>query len=134
MKWSLLMFKLAIIGVLTSMVVITASANDNDAVRQRMAQRLEVVSQLKRAKVVGENNRGYLEFLHPETQSHKEIVAAENADRRLVYEAIARRTDGATAETVGQVRARSIAEQSAAGIMVQTAAGQWRETVAKQPQ
>ena len=53
-----------------------------------------------------------------------EVVAAENADRLAVYEAIARKT-GSSVAAVGGARAKQIASGSKAGVWVQGEDGSW---------
>jgi uncharacterized protein YdbL (DUF1318 family) len=97
------------------------SAQDLDAVRSRMEQRIETIDALKKQGVAGENNRGVLEV---RAGDDKGAVAAENADRTLVYAAIAVRT-GSSPEAVGRARARQIANASAPGVWVQNEKGEW---------
>jgi uncharacterized protein YdbL (DUF1318 family) len=91
-----------------------------------MKTRLDKVEALKLAKTVGENKDGYLEVLGEVDADGKATVEAENADRKLVYEAIAAKT-GATAEAVGQSRAKTISKTAAAGVMLQAPDGTWYE-------
>ena len=55
---------------------------------------------------------------------HKQIVAAENKDRREVYKAIAAKA-GTRIEVVGKRRAIQIAEKAGPGEWLQRADGQW---------
>jgi len=113
-------------GFLALAVLLTApavGAQDMDAVRQRMAERLPRVDALKVAGALGENNAGYL-AVREATAEVEALAAAENQDRRLVYAEIARRT-GADPQGVGQARARQIAAQSAPGIWLQRPDGEW---------
>lgn len=99
------------------------SAQNMDAVRQRMVERLPQIDAQKVAGTLGENNGGYLTVRESSTAAGA-LAAAENQDRRLVYAEIARRT-GATGEAVGQARARQIVAQSAPGIWLQRPDGEW---------
>jgi uncharacterized protein len=90
--------------------------------KERMAARLPVIDDLKARGIVGENNQGYLEFVGPPEKA--EVVAAENADRRQVYIAIARQT-GASPEAVGRQRAAQIARKSMPGVHLQKPDGTW---------
>jgi len=90
--------------------------------KERMAARLPVIDDLKARGIVGENNQGYLEFVGPPERA--EVVAAENADRREVYAAIARQT-GASPEAVGRQRATQIAQKSMPGVRLQKPDGTW---------
>lgn len=100
---------------------LVSHAQDLDALRSRMEQRVSQIDALKTAGVLGENNRGFLEVRSGDDRG---IAAAENADRAAVYAALAQRT-GATAEAVGRARARQIAAASAKGVWVQAENGQW---------
>ena len=91
-------------------------------VKERMAARLTVIDDLKARGVVGENNQGYLEFVGP--QEKADVVAAENADRAVVYAAIAKQT-GTRPEVVAQRRALQIAQNSLAGVRLQRPDGTW---------
>ncbi|MUM77758.1 DUF1318 domain-containing protein [Pseudodesulfovibrio sp. F-1] len=91
-------------------------------IKERMLERLPAVTSLLAEGVVGENNRGFLEFRGPE--KHAEVVGAENADRTQVYAAIARQT-GSSADLVGQRRADHIARQAPAGTWLQDPSGTW---------
>ena len=103
---------------------VTAHAQDMNAVRQRMEQRLSSLDALKDKGLVGENNRGYLEARGALSPADSSAVAAENADRGVVYGAIARQT-GSTSEQVGRARAQTLVEMSKAGVWVQRATGEW---------
>ena len=54
------------------------------------------------------------------------VIDAENADRKVVYEAIAQKT-GATADLVGKQRAKQLAEQAAAGEYIMDENGTWKK-------
>lgn len=95
-----------------------------DAVRVRMEKRLPAINAMKQRQEIGENNRGYLDVL--KAGADADAVAAENADRKRVYEGIAE-TTGTSADVVGRQRARQIAERSAPGIMLQDQRGNWYE-------
>lgn len=102
----------------------TVSVLYADSIKERMRQRLPVISSLKAQGIVGENNQGYLEFKGPAAQA--DLVEAENNDRRTVYAAIARQQK-TTPQKVGTLRARQIAEIAAPGTWVQDANGTWRK-------
>jgi uncharacterized protein YdbL (DUF1318 family) len=108
-----------IAAVCMLLAALPAGAQD---VKARMAARLPVIDDLKARGIVGENNQGYLEFVA--TPEKAEVVAAENADRRLVYSAIAKQT-GTSPEVVGQRRAIQIAQQSRSGLRLQKPDGTW---------
>ncbi len=98
-----------------------AQAEDLGAVRARMEKRISTIDSLKTSGVLGENNRGFLEVRTGDDQG---VAGAENADRAVVYEALAQKT-GVTAESVGRARAKKIEASSASGVWVQADNGEW---------
>lgn len=117
LRWLFVTLTVALFGTLA------VQAQDLNAVRARMAQRLPQLDALKASGAVGEDNRGYV-AVREARDNASEIVPAENADRRVVYEGIAKQT-GSTADAVGKARARQIASQSAAGVWLQGEDGSW---------
>jgi uncharacterized protein len=109
---------LAILGILFA----AGTLNAGD-IKARMLERLPVIVDLKARGVVGENNQGYLEMLKGQTEK-QDLVAAENLDRRTVYEQIARQTN-TNVQVVGQRRALQIAERASAGEWLQDTNGNW---------
>lgn len=93
--------------------------------RQRMAQRLSQVDELKAKGAVGENNRGLLE-VRDGGGNAASVVAEENRDREAVYALIAKET-GSNADAVGRARAKQIAAASKAGVWVQDESGAWKK-------
>jgi uncharacterized protein len=93
-------------------------------IKARMQQRLPTIVQLKSEGVIGENNGGYLEFVPGATQKMASIVAEENRDREMVYDAIAKQQN-TTAELVGKRRAIQIAQRAGAGEWLQDNSGKW---------
>ena len=98
----------------------TAFADD---IKARMKNRLPVIKKLKIEGIVGEDNKGYLQFVGG-NKAKADVVAAENKDRKTVYTAIAKQ-QGTTAELVGKRRALQIAQKAAPGEWVQDAGGNW---------
>ncbi len=92
------------------------------SIKERMKERAPVVASLRAQGVVGENNQGFLEFRGPQSQAA--VVQAENADRALVYKAIAKKT-GTTPGVVGQRRAAQIVQQVPTGTWLQNPGGKW---------
>jgi len=111
-----------ILITVAALLVLAASPAGAQDVKARMAARLAVIDDLKARGIVGENSQGYLEFVS--APEKPDVVAAENADRREVYAAIARQT-GTGAEVVGQRRAMQIAQQSRSGVRLQKSDGTW---------
>lgn len=101
-----------------------ATAQDAQALKKRMLDRLPVIDELRATQVVGENNAGYLAVLSADASNAKAIVDEENADRKAVYQIIANQTGG-TVEAVGKSRAKQIREQAKPGTMIQSEDGSW---------
>ena len=93
-------------------------------IKARMQERLPTIVQLKSEGVIGENNKGYLEFVPGAAQKMDNIVAEENRDREMVYDAIAKQQN-TTADLVGQRRAIQIGQRAAAGEWLQDNSGKW---------
>jgi uncharacterized protein len=93
-------------------------------IKARMQQRLPTIVQLKSDGIVGENNQGYLEFVPGAAQKMDNIVAEENSDRKMVYEAIAKQQN-TSADLVGRRRAIQIGQRAAAGEWLQNDSGKW---------
>jgi len=96
-------------------------AQDLGEIRARMEQRISKIDALKTEGVVGENNRGFLEVRSGDDQG---VAAAENADRAVVYDALAKKT-GVSSDSVGKARAKKISDLSAPGVWVQAEDGKW---------
>jgi uncharacterized protein len=94
-------------------------------IKERMKERLPVITALKAQGLVGEDNRGLLKFLKAE-KPHRDVIDAENNDRLAVYKIIAERQN-ATPDLVGRQRAAQIAGNSASGTWVQDPGGKWRK-------
>ena len=92
-------------------------------IQARMIARLPAIKDLKDRGLVGENNKGFLEFIGQQKEK-QEVVTAENQDRQQVYEAIAKQ-QGTTVELVGQHRAIQIADKALPGEWLQDSNGKW---------
>jgi uncharacterized protein YdbL (DUF1318 family) len=123
MKFSLLRFVTLAFAFVLGIAAVTALAEDLGSVKARMNQRLAQLDQFKSSGAVGENNRGFVE-VRGGSGDASSVVSAENADREVVYAAIAKQTS-ATAEQVGRARARQIAAASAKGVWLQKDDGSW---------
>jgi uncharacterized protein len=82
-----------------------------------------VIDRLKAAEQVGEANTGLL-AARAEGAEVVQVVAAENADRRIVFEETAKRT-GSGADAVGKAFARQLAAASGPGVWLQREDGTW---------
>ncbi len=92
-------------------------------IKTRFKERLPIILDLKAQGIIGETNQGYLDFVGAE-RKRQDIVEAENRDRRIVYEEIAKQQN-TTVEKVGQRRALQLRDLAAPGHFVQDNAGNW---------
>ena len=116
---------IAILPVFILGILITNAYSSSKAIKQRMIERLPVIKSLKDQGIVGENNKGYLEFVGQKKEK-ADVIKAENKDRKLVYDAIAKQ-QGTTAEVVGKHRAIQIANKTQPGEWLQDAKGKWHQ-------
>ena len=112
-----------VLGLFLGFAAVASAADDLNAVKSRMAERLAQIDKLKAQGVVGENNRGMMELRGGNVDAG-DAVAAENRDRGIVYAEIARQT-GTSVEQVARHRARQIASSSAPGVWLQKDDGSW---------
>jgi hypothetical protein len=112
---------LTVFCLLTAAAVVLAG--DAEAIKTRMLERLPVINDYKTQGIVGENNKGFLQVMGIDGE-WTQVVAAENNDRKMVYQAIAAKT-GAPVEAVGVRRALQIRESAAPGTWIQTDDGKW---------
>ena len=88
-----------------------------------MAARIPAINSLMDQGVIGENNKGFLEF-RSSSRPQQDVVNGENKDRAAVYQAIAKK-QGATAALVGQRRAKMIVQKGKKGRWYQKPDGSW---------
>ncbi len=120
----------------------TAAVSDQkqqvlDAVQNRKFNK-DDIDELKRDKVVGENNQGFLEILPLDRYQHDleykalvdRLVAEENRDRQVIYERVLAVNESASEagqSKVSEIFAKLNFDNSEPGTMVQTAEGKWVE-------
>ena len=114
---------IAILPVFILGILITNAYSSSKAIKQRMIERLPVIKSLKDQGIIGENNKGYLEFVG-QKKERADVIEAENKDRKLVYGAIAKQ-QGTTVEVVGKHRAIQIGKKAQPGEWLQDANGKW---------
>jgi len=112
---------LAVISLASLSVAVFAQ----DDIKQRMIDRKPTIDKMKEKGVIGENNKGYLEFVGNARES-EDVINAENADRRTVYQAIAKKNNESI-EVVQKGRAVQIAERAKAGEWLQDENGKWHK-------
>jgi|ETNmetMinimDraft_22_1059887.scaffolds.fasta_scaffold00186_18 uncharacterized protein YdbL (DUF1318 family) len=98
--------------------------NDENAIKQRILQRVSAVDSLKIEGLVGENNKGLLEQRAMLSPPQTKTMNEENADRKALYAILAKRL-GLSVTVVGQGRAESIRKKSASGVWIQEPSGKW---------
>lgn len=91
---------------------------------ERMKERLSDVDALKASGKFGEDNMGYLAGRAALSSEEEELLNAENRDRRLVYQHVAR-SSRQSVEEVGRQRAARIAELAREGVWLQNRRGEW---------
>lgn len=101
----------------------SASNGHSASIKEDMATRIPAIDALKDQGIVGDNNKGLLEY-RSDNKPQQELVNAENRDRSAVYEAIGK-SEGAAATPVAERRAKKIAESGASGHWLQKADGTW---------
>ena len=92
------------------------------SIKERMAGRIPAITSLKDSGVVGENNKGYLEFRA--AKKSEKLIQDENKDRGIVYKAIAKK-QGVSADLVGTRRAKMISQKGKAGQWFQKNDSSW---------
>jgi hypothetical protein len=105
------------------LVCLLATSASGAGIKERMKERLPVIVSLKSQGVIGENNKGFLEY-RTSRRPQETVVNAENKDRSLVYAAIARKQN-VSPVIVGQRRALQIARKADPGEWLQDPSGKW---------
>lgn len=95
---------------------------------QDRQSRYAQIQELKRQGVIGENNKGYVTDLQNNTQAAA-LTAAENRDRRVIYENLATQNQlgGNGLLEVQRAFAEVQRDKAAPGDRVQSAKGQWEK-------
>jgi uncharacterized protein YdbL (DUF1318 family) len=118
----LLRFPLLVAFLLSA--VLSAQGANLGEVKHAMKERQPAIEALWASGKIGENNKGFVEARAELNEAQKNLVRAENADRKIVYQAIAGSTQ-ATPEQVGVQRALQISKRAAKGLWLQDAEGKW---------
>lgn len=105
------------------LAVSVAHADPAAAAKAGMRQRVAAIDALKAAGAVGEANTGLLAVRTPGAEA-EQVVAAENADRAVIFGELAKRTGGTPADA-GKIFARQIATASKPGVWIQREDGGW---------
>jgi len=105
-------------------VAVMGVVGAQEDITSRMEARLPVIDALKAKGVIGENNKGYLAFRGPRTQT--DVVNAENTDRAALFKRIATQ-QGTTPDLVGHRFALKFRNLTRGGEWYQDDAGNWRK-------
>lgn len=99
--------------------------SEREKTRIRFSERRPAIDHWKTKGIVGEAPSGYLAFVEESAdETVQALVKAENADRKLVYTAIAEK-ESTTPELVGRLRAERIADRAQPGDYLMNAQGEW---------
>ncbi len=112
-----------IISCLLLVFCLTCVSSFAEGIKSRMIKRLPDIKELKAKGVIGENNKGYLEFTG-KNRKKQDVVDAENRDRKKIYEAIAKQQK-TKLEIVEKHRAVQIEKKATKGEWLQDANGKW---------
>lgn len=116
---------LVLIGTL--LLPLTAQAAPSaQTIKANMKKRLPAITALLESGALGEAATGFLAIRGELSAADKSLVAAENADRKLIYEAIARK-EQASAQLVGERRAKQIFDRAKPGTWLQDEKGNWKQ-------
>ncbi len=110
-------------AALVSVPAIVAHASTFEAATAAMRERVPALDRAKAAGAVGEANTGLVAVRTPSPEIQA-LVAAENADRAVVFAELARR-NGGTAEAAAREFARQMARASKPGVWLQREDGTW---------
>jgi len=104
-------------------IFLIGSMSRAEDIKSRMLNRKPVIDALKDQGIIGENNKGFLEFIG-DRKEKEQVVHAENMDRQTVYNEIAGQQN-TSPELVGKRRAMQLEEMSETGRWVQSQEGKW---------
>ena len=104
-------------------LVISSQIACATGIKDRMKQRLPAIADLKTKGIIGENNRGYLGFVASD-RAQKDVIAAENKDRKMVYTYFAKQQK-TTLDNVEGIQAKRKAAKAKSGEFFQSPEGAW---------
>lgn len=113
----------SIIVMTLALSFVLCSAAFAGSIKQRMKQRLPQIVALKNRGIVGETNTGYLGFVTAKKEK-QDVVAAENKDRKAIYNQIANQQN-VSIQLVEKRRAAALFSSGTTGYYYQNEAGAW---------
>lgn len=116
-----------LLAYLATGMLSSALAQTRGEIRERMEERYPELLRLKNRGVAGEVYLGFVSPVEPDEvdDAAARLIAAENEDRRALYELIAEET-GATVEAVGKINARRIFRDADGDHYFKGPDGEWR--------
>jgi uncharacterized protein len=105
-----------------------AAASREEELRKSFEQRYPKLAELKKAGTVGETFHGYVELVDEKSKDKeaKELVDAENDDRKELYKLIADK-EKTTAEKVAERNAKRVFEKAKPGEYLKGEDGKWKK-------
>ncbi len=141
MKENFAMKRIYVLGLAVSLAILTSTSvcfaanydyktmtpDIEQALKNRQA-RYQQLQSLKQEGVIGENNKGYVTDLKNNAASAS-LAAAENQDRRVLYEALASQNNlgGSGLLEVQRAFAEVQRDKATAGDMIQSSDGNWKK-------
>lgn len=122
MKKTIIFFALSALLTVTFSENLTAEEKIVEG-KDSLQARRERIDKLKKEGIVGENNKGYLEFVGKSRKGKKDIEA-ENALRKKAYGLLAEKKDIKT-EKIGKIRANTYRKRAEKGEYIQLDNGKW---------
>jgi len=116
-----------VLAFVLSASILQAGEMGKKELKERFKGRFLAIEKQKEAGRIGENREGYLEAVKDEylqDKAVKELIKAENADRKALYELMAEET-GADAKTVARHNAMRIYKNAEPGEYLKKADGSW---------
>ena len=102
-----------------------ADAPDEAALQKRFKARHSQIQQLKSDGVIGETSEGYVEFVDKKDPKAADLVAEENADRKVLYKLIADKEE-ITVELVAKRAAKRNFDRAKPGEYLKEG-GKWKK-------
>ena len=117
-------FSLLMLGSLLSPV----AADELDDLKKRFQERAPALGKLKAAGKLGETDKGYVEPVKGAELPavDKKLMQAENRDRRVCYNIIAKKRPGISPDKVGQLAGAKKIKSAKAGEWVKQG-GSWKK-------
>jgi len=101
------------------------SSSKLDQLKKRFQERYPAIKELKAKGVVGETDKGYLEWVEKKESASADLVKEENDDRTTLYEEVAKK-DKSDADTVAKHAAQRNFDKAKSGEYLQVD-GKWHK-------